>query len=145
MTGTMRLRPPRTGGDESMHSGVLHRYEHGLGDAVEMDTAPRRYLPFGHDHGSAGLLVQADSSEIDRIAERHVEGGQEEREGGGAGLNRQFQGYRDDLSEHRVVAGNLLRDERLRDRPLPITQRGEARIRTELTDDLEVASLQGIL
>lgn len=66
MPGTVRPRQPRTGADGSMHSGVIHRYEHGLGDAVEMDTAPRGYLPFGHDHGSASLLVQGDSCEIDQ-------------------------------------------------------------------------------
>ena len=71
----------------SARGELLERNDHRLRGAVHLDGSPRHPLLRRSDDRAADLLVDSDSLEPDRLAQGHVEGGQENREGRAAGID----------------------------------------------------------
>jgi hypothetical protein len=83
----------------SARGEVLERNNHRLRGAVHLDGSPRYFLLRRENDRATDLLIDPDRLELDRLAPRHIEDGQENRESRAAGVDRHLQSHRDEVSE----------------------------------------------
>ena len=128
--------------DPSGCGGLRERNDHGLRGAVHIDGAPRYRLLRRPDHWPTDLLVDPDRLELDRLAPRHVEGRQENREGCAAGIDRHLQSHGDQVAQIGRIGVDRARQETLGDGRVLIDECRKTGIGADCVVDFDTVPLQ---
>jgi len=127
---------------KSARGELLERNDHRLRGAVHLDGAPGYLLLCRQNDRAADLLVDPDRLELDRLAPRHIEGREENREGRAAGIDRHLQCHRDEVAEIGGIGVDRVWQEVLGYSLVLVGERREAGIGADCVGDIDVMPFQ---